>query len=141
MTKEYDKPLVENPTYNSAEWWAAAGEHRLLYQRCTNCNRAVFPPRGSCPGPDCLVYGTLQWSESHGAGRVFSYTVVRQPADQRFARHVPYVFALIELDEGFRLFSNVTDIDPAEVRIGQSVQVYWDDVTADVSLPKFRIRG
>lgn len=135
----YDKPLIDDPTYNSRDWWAATNEHRLLYKRCTVCNRPTFPPRDACPGPDCLGFGTLHWEESHGTGRIFSFTTVRQPADQRFAPDVPYTLALIELDEGFRLFSNIVNIAPEDVRIGQRVQVEWDDVTDQVALPKFMV--
>ena len=139
VTSEYNKPLVTQPTYNSRHWWESTHDHRLLYRRCRVCNRAVFPPRDSCPGGDCLDFGTLEWAESRGAGCIFSFTTARQPADNRFAADVPYTLALIELDEGFRIFSNITNRAVDEVRIGQRVEVDWEDVTAEVSLPKFRV--
>ncbi|MEZ4552808.1 MAG: Zn-ribbon domain-containing OB-fold protein [Dehalococcoidia bacterium] len=136
---EYNKPLIDEPTFNSKEWWAATKEHRLLFQRCRLCQTPVFFPRYVCPGADCLGVGTLEWEESSGRGRIFSFTVVRQPMDRRFNDDVPYVFALIQLDEHWRMWSNVIGIDPGEVRVGQRVEVEWDDVTGEVALPKFRV--
>jgi uncharacterized OB-fold protein len=72
-------------------------------------------------------------------GHIFSFTVIHQTADPRFREDVPYVFALIDLDERVRLWSNIVGIDPEAVRVGQRVQVEWDDVTETVALPKFRV--
>ena len=138
-TPPTDRPTISDPTYNSSAWWEAAREHRLLFRRCKVCNTAVFPPRDTCPGPECLEFGTLEWDESRGYGRIFSYTAVRQPADRRFAADAPYTFAIVELDEGFRLFARITNRAYEETLIGQRVEVDWNDVTPEFTLPNFRV--
>ncbi len=137
----YSKPLIDHPTYNSKEWWAATQQHRLLYQRCRLCQTPVFPPRDACPGPDCLGFQANEWQESAGRGTIYSFTTVRQPMDPRFNDDVPYTLALIEMDEGFRMWSNITGTPVEDVRIGQRVAVAWDDVTDEVALPKFTVAG
>jgi hypothetical protein len=80
----------------------------------------------------------LEWVESSGKGWVYACSISYQPAHPAFADDVPYVLAIIELDEGVRMHSNVVGIDPKEVEIGMRVEVAWDDVTPEFSLPKFR---
>ena len=98
----------------------------------------VFYPRDVCPGPECFGVGTLEWEESSGKGWVYAHTISFQPAHPAFADDVPYVLAIIELDEGWRMNSNVVNIDPQDVKIGMRVEVVWDDVTPEFTLPKFQ---
>ena len=134
---EYKKPLP-TPSQVSQPFWDAAKEHRLVFQRCTLCGTHVFYPRYVCPGPDCFGVGTLEWVESSGKGSVYAFTISYHPAHPAFADDVPYVFAIIELEEGWRMNSNVINIDPTQVHIGMSVEVVWDDVTPEFTLPKFQ---
>ena len=136
-TSDYKKPLP-TPSHVSRPFWDAAKEHRLTYQRCTACGTRVFYPRDVCPGPECFGVGTLEWAESSGKGWVYASSISYQPAHPAFAADVPYVLAIVELDEGVRMHSNVVGIDPKEVAIGMRVEVVWDDVTPEFSLPKFR---
>jgi uncharacterized protein len=138
---EYKKPLP-TPSAVSRPFWDAAKEHRLVYQRCRVCGTRVFYPRDVCPGPECFGINTLDWAEASGKGWVYAHTISYQPAHPAFADDVPYVFAIVELDEGVRMNSNVVNVDPKEVRIGMRVEVVWDDVTAEFTLPKFQpLRG
>ncbi len=134
---EYKKPLP-TPSEISQPFWDAAKEHRLTFQRCRLCGTHVFYPRQACPGPDCFGIGTLDWVQSSGKGWVYSFTISYQPAHPAFADEVPYVLAIIDLDEGWRLNTNIVGIDPQDVKIGMRVEVTWDDVTPEFSLPKFR---
>ena len=136
-TGEYKKPLP-TPSGLSQPFWDAAREHRLLFQRCRECGTSVFYPRDVCPGPTCFGVGTLDWVESSGKGSVYSYTINYQPANPSFADDVPYVLAIIQMDEGWRMDSNTVNIDPQDVRIGMRMEVFWDDVTPEFSLPKFQ---
>src|SRR3954468_18124416 len=122
---EYKKPLP-TPTAVSQPFGAAAKEHRLTFQRCRLCGTRVFYPRDICPGPECFGVGTLEWIESSGKGWVYASSISYQPAHPVFADDVPYVLAII------------VGIDPKEVEIGMRVEVAWDDVTPEFSLPKFR---
>jgi hypothetical protein len=136
-TTEYKKPLP-TPSQVSQPFWDAAKEHRLVFQRCTKCGTHVFYPRDICPGPDCFGIGTLEWVQSTGKGWVYAFTISYQPAHPAFADDVPYILAIIELEEGWRMNSNVINIDPQEVTIGMRVEVVWDDVTPEFTLPKFQ---
>lgn len=122
------------PDGDTRPYWNAAKEHRLVLRRCLDCQTAIFYPRGICP--HCMS-DHLDWITASGRGTIYSYTVVhRAPAG--FQDRVPYVVALIDLDEGVRMMSNVVDAG-SEVRVGAPVQVIFDDVTAEITLPKFRL--
>ncbi len=131
----YSKPLpVADP--DSAPYWAGCRRHRLLIQRCDGCGQVRFPPSGSCPacGSDRAA-----WIEASGRGTVYSWIVVVRPIPAEvFAGEVPYVVALIELDEGVRMPSNLIECAPGEITGGLAVEVVFDDVTPEVTLPKFR---
>ena len=73
-----------------------------------------------------------------GKGSVYSFTIVHRPLARWFAEKVPLVCAVIELDEGVRMISNVEEVDPSEVHIDMKVTVMFEDVTEEITLPKFR---
>lgn len=130
---EYARPLPV-PDGDTRPFWDAAKEHHLVIQRCQDCQTAIFYPRAVCP--TCMS-DRITWIEASGRGTIYSYTVVHR-APPGFQDSVPYVVALIDLDEGARMMSNVVD-DPAKVRIGAPVEVLFDDVTEEITLPKFRV--
>ena len=83
----------------------------------------------------------LGWREASGRGRVHSATACYRAPDQAFRAEIPYVVALIDLEEGPRMMSNVTDCAPDEVEIGMAVEVWFDEATDDIAIPKFRPSG
>ena len=121
----------------TAGWWDAANDHRLVVQRCRQCATPRHPP-----GPVCPVCRSTasEWAELAGTGRVYTYTVVRQAFLPALADVVPYVVAVVEPDgaEGVRMVTNVVDIDPEEVEIGMPVEVVWEDMGPELALPRFR---
>jgi uncharacterized OB-fold protein len=130
----YTKPLPE-PTEVSRPFWDAAREHRLLIQRSKNTGKYVFYPRAVSPfGRD----DELEWVEAAGRGLVYSYTVARRPTGPQWAGDVPYVIAIIELDEGVHMTANIVDCDVDAVRVGMPVEVTYQEVTPEVTLPQFR---
>ncbi len=131
---EYTRPLPV-PDGDTKPYWDAAKEHRLVIQRCQDCQHAIFYPRSICP--QCMS-DRVAWIGATGKGTVYSYTVVHR-APAQFADDAPYVVALIDLAEGVRMMSNVVGSPPSSVRIGAAVEVVFDDVTSDISLPKFRL--
>ena len=135
---EYKKPLPM-PSFTSRPFWDTAKDHRLTFQRCRLCGTNVFYPRDVCPGPDCFGVGTLDWVVSSGKGNVYAFTVSYQPAHPAFKEDIPYVLAIIALEEGWRMNSNIVNGDPAEIAIGMPVEVVWDDVTPEFTLPKFQL--
>jgi len=99
----------------------------LAYQRCADFDHVVFPPRVLCPTCGC---GALQWHASAGAGAVYAVTTLHPRGGG------DYNVSLVDLDEGFRMMTNVIGIDPADVRIGMRVRATID-TTADEPLPLF----
>lgn len=130
----YDKPLPE-PTEMSIEFWKAAKRHELCLQHCHNCGSYIFYPRSHCP--ECL--GTnLTWEKVSGQGEVYSYTVVHRAGIPGFEKDVPYVFATVQLNEGARIPTNIVGIAPEKVTIGMKVAAFYDDVTPEITLVKFK---
>jgi len=130
----YLKPLPD-PAAASQPYWDAAREHRLLIQRSKKTGQYVFYPRVVSPfGAD----DELEWVEATGRGTVYSYTIAHRPTGPQWANDVPYVIAIIALEEGPHMTANVIDCDPAEVAIGMAVVATYQDVTADVTLVQFR---
>lgn len=130
----YDKPLpIVDP--ESAPYWTGLKERRLILKRCRDCGRHHFYPRALCP--HCHS-DALEWADARGTGSVYSYTVARRPAGPAFKADAPYVVAVVELDEGARMMTNIVTDDVESVRIGQRVAVHFEAVTEEVTLPKFR---
>ncbi len=125
---------VPDITPETETFWKATATGRLLIQRCAECERCVWYPRFLCPA----CHSTdLLWTEASGRGTVHSTTVTsRGILDYKDAGS--YVLALVELDEGPKMLTNVVECDPAEVFIGQRVEVVFHDTGAGVALPRFR---
>jgi len=131
---EYQKP-VPVPNAESQEYWAGCKRHELLIQRCRACGRFQFYPRAVCAG--CLSQ-ELEWAKASGRGTVYSYSVVHRAPTKAFAADAPYTTAIVELEEGVRMMTNVVGCPPEEVRIGMPVEVVFEDVSEEIALPKFR---
>ena len=130
----YIKPLPE-PSPATQPYWDAAREHRLLIQRSTATGEYIFYPRAVSP------YGAgdeLEWVEATGRGTVYTFTIARRPTAPQWAGDVPYVIAIIELEEGPHMTANIVDCDPEQVHIGMPVVTTFDDVTPEVTLVQFR---
>jgi hypothetical protein len=130
---QYRKPLPE-PSAISAPFWEGLSEGELRLQRCQQCERYVFYPRSVCPY--CLS-DRLGWTRASGRGRIYSYTIVRRAMNPAFAEDVPYVFALVELDEGPRVTTNIVNCGSDEVRVDMPVKAAYDNVTPKTALLKF----
>jgi uncharacterized protein len=125
------------PTVNAdaAPYWNAARERRLLVRRCNDCGRMHFMPRHLCPA--CWSE-RLEWVQSSGTGTVHSFTVIRRAPLAAFAEQVPYVVALIELDEGPRMVTNIVGEGALQAAIGDRVEVVFEDRGDGAMLPQFR---
>jgi uncharacterized OB-fold protein len=126
-------PIV---TDDSAAFWAAAAEQRLVAQRCGECGRLRHPPRPMCPQCNSLSVEVVQLS---GRGTLYSYSVLHHPQHPAF--EYPVVAALVDLDEGVRLVSNLTGVDPGDVRIGMPLDVEFEAREGGTSVPVFRPRA
>ena len=125
-------PIVDPIT---ARFWKAASEGRLELPRCNACDRVHYYPRAICPhcGSE-----DLSWEQLSGRGTIYSWTVSRRPPGAGFKALVPYVVALIDLEEGPRMLSNVRTDDLDSIAIDMAVTVDFEALADDISLPIFR---
>jgi len=106
-----------------------------MLQRCTACGAHQFYPRLMCVHCDAAA---PEWVEASGLGQIQSFTVVRRAVSAAYAPEAPYVVALIALDEGPVMMSNVVDCDPETLTVGDRVQVLFETWTDEITVPKFR---
>jgi hypothetical protein len=130
------KPLPQ-VSPEMAPFFDAARRHELVVQRCTGCGALRFPARAVCSR--CLSRDA-DWARVSGRGTVFSVAVMHQANHPGFAADLPYAVVLVELDEGVRMLSNIVDCPLEAIRIGLPVEVVFEAVTPEVTLPKFRRR-
>jgi uncharacterized OB-fold protein len=131
---EYAKPLPE-VTAESRAFWEGCRRHQFRIQRCRGCGERQYYPRGVCAR--CWD-SDLEWVDSAGRGRVYTFTVVHRSQARGFKDELPYVLAYVELDEGVQVLTNLVECDPAHVAIGMPVQVTFQDVTPEIAIPRFR---
>ena len=118
---------------DSRPYWEGLARGELRIQHCDTCGRNVFYPRSLCP--HCHA-DTLSWIVASGKGTIYSYTVVHQ-AFGSFAEETPFVVAIVELEEGVRMMSNIIDAPRERVAIGLPVQVIFEAAGEDLTLPYF----
>lgn len=130
---EYRKPLPR-PTELSQPFWDAAKRGELIVQSCTACGTVQHPPRPLCV--QCWN-NALEWKSVSGEATVYSFTVTHRSTTRGFREDTPYVVAIVELDEGARLTTNIVGCAPDQVRIGMQVKVVFSPATDTITLPKF----
>lgn len=118
----------------SRPFWDATRQQRYLVQWCVDCNRAVHFPRSFCP--HCSG-SALEWRPATGRGTVYSYTVDHRPQNPAFGAE-PYVVALVDLEEGVRVMTNIVGAPPGEVRVGLPVELTWEPLADGRNLPLFQ---
>ena len=131
------RPQPRFPEPDTQPFWDATRENKLMYQVCNGCSGVIFYPRAHCPS--C---GGLEntWKESTGNGTVYTYSVVMQSRHTAFKDLGPYAVAYVDLDEGFRLMTNIVNVkDPIhDISCGMKVKVFWHNQgDGEISLPMF----
>ena|ERR1700728_1705152 len=116
-------------------FWEAAKEGKLVTQQCGQCGRLRHPPRPMCPACHSLVFEMIELA---GTGVVYSYSFLHHPQSPAFT--YPVIAALVDLDEGVRLVSNLVDVEPSDVRIGLPVEVRFVPTRNDGAVPVFAPR-
>ncbi len=134
-TQEKPRPLIDDLT---RPFWEAAREHRLVIQRCQDCRYFNHPPRSVC---NACHSAALTFEPVSGRGTIYSFSVMYQPNVAGFGDELPYLNILVELEEQPQIFlvSNLSEVQREQVRIGGQVEVYFEDVDAELTLPKFRL--
>ena len=118
----------------AAPYWEATRARQLVLPWCTTCEQPFWYPRAACPG--CLGSG-IEWREASGGGTVYAVSVQHNAALPEFKDRVPYAVALVELDEGVRFMTNIVNVDPFEVAIGQRVHLTWEPIEDGRALAVF----
>ena len=133
---DYKKPI---PTITSEmrPFYEAAKRHELFVQRCKGCGAHRFPARDLCS--ECLSRD-VEWVKVSGNGEVFSFNIMHQVYHPGFADEVPYAVVLVKLQEGAKLNSNLVGVKPHDIRVGMPVKVVFEDITDEITLPKFAAR-
>jgi uncharacterized OB-fold protein len=126
-------------TDDTRPFWDACRRRELVAQRCTGCNAFRHPPAPVCWRCRSFAH---EWVRLSGRGTLFSFAVVHRPFLPALADRGPFNVAVVALDDapGLRLVSNVVDAAPDALRVGLPLAVVFEDVTADVTLPRFRMR-
>ena len=124
-------------TRDTEPFWEGCRRHELLLAECYACNKVHLPPGPVCP--TCFS-DDLGWRKASGLGTISAWTMVHREWFAAFRDNIPYNAAQIELDEGPRLMSNIINVDNANLTIGMKVEVVFDDVTKEVTLPRFQPR-
>jgi uncharacterized OB-fold protein len=131
MTNGAILPTIDD---GNRPFWDGCLEERLVLQRCDSCAHLRYPISPVCP--QCI--GTsATWVEVDGTGEVYSFGVFRHAYNDAWRGRVPYTVALVKLDAGPTLISNVVGIDPQEVQVGLRVTAVFERVTDDVAIPQF----
>jgi uncharacterized OB-fold protein len=130
---EGTKP-IPSPTDATQPFWSGCASGVLRLRRCTHCNRFRGPSRFVC---EC-GQSDFVWTDASGRGHIFSYTVVHRAPDPAFRAELPYVVAVIALEEGPRLLGNVTGCAPEGVCIGMPVQALFETLAPDIGMAKFK---
>ena len=125
-------PLVNNW---ARPFWNATREGRLIIQKCMDCDKHIFYPRMACP--HCFS-DNIEWVEALGKGKIYSYTVVESNPPSPFLPDLPYVIAVIDLEEGVRMLSNIVECDFDLLACDQAVEVTFEKLNDDFTLPKFK---
>ena len=131
------RPQPRFPEADSAPFWDATKRHELTYQTCDRCGDVIFYPRRHCPR---CGGAESTWRPSSGMGTVYTFSVVMQSRNPAFQDLVPLALAYVDLDEGFRLMTNIVGVDDptTDIVCGMRVKLRWEDQGEDgVSLPLF----
>jgi uncharacterized OB-fold protein len=128
-------PIIDD---DSREYWESAHRHELRFQRCDDCATPRFPPRAFCP--NCLSTNAT-WTEASGRGQLFSWVIAHHPVHPALVDKVPYVIALVELEEGIRMVTNLIDCPIESVSVDMPLVLDWQDVSNELSIPQFKPAG
>jgi uncharacterized OB-fold protein len=130
--QRFDLPT---PDEHSSVFWDAARQGRLLIERCRACGRTHFYPRPFCP--HCWS-DDVGWEEASGRATLYTYSVVHRNDLPPFAERVPYITAIVDLEEGVRAMTNVVDCDLDELEVDMPLEVTFEAINEDFTIPVFR---
>lgn len=137
MMNPDSKPLPDLRATTTRPFWTGAKQGQFLLQQCQQCSTFQFHPK-----PWCIECGSreLEWTEAKPGGSVYSFTVSRTVAMNYpgWEGELPVLMCLIDLDDGARMYAQVTHCDPEAIHIGMRVKVHFEDISEEAGIPKFR---
>jgi len=120
------------------EFFDGARAGRLMVQKCDSCGALRFPAHDLCSRCNSTA---SRWVPVSGRGEVFSFNIMHQLYHPGFASQVPYAVVMVELEEGCKFVSNLLGVKPHDIRCGMPVEVTFEKLSDEVSMPKFRLRA
>lgn len=136
MTSDYKKPIPV-PQVESDQYWQKAKEKELWLRKCNACGNAYFYPRDISP---CCFSRDTTWIQASGKATLFTYGIVHRAPHPGFVPDVPFVTAIVELEEGPTMPTNIImeDPTPEKLQVGMALEVVFEDITDELALPKFK---
>jgi uncharacterized OB-fold protein len=133
-------PVKPDPLVNgwARPFWDGTREGKLLIQKCEDCKQHIFYPRIACP--HCFSDNII-WVEASGKGTIYAFTVMENNAPSPFLKDMPYVIAVIILEEGVRMLSNIVECNLDKLQCDQAVEVTFEKKNDEFTLPKFKPAG
>jgi uncharacterized OB-fold protein len=131
---EVQKPMPK-PSKWSRPFWEAAKQHKLVLKRCKDCGHIDHPPYLYCT--NCLSDNS-EWIEAKGKAKLYAYAINEYMVPFPFWDDMPYVVAMVDLPEGVRMISNIIECPHDQLKNGMDLEVVFDDVSAEFTLPKWR---
>lgn len=134
--RAYGKPLPV-PSPETRPFWEGCKRHEVWLPYCPRCQRFFWYPRDFCPR--CFSW-EVEWRRASGRGKVYTFAIHYRAFHPAWEREVPFVTAIVELEEGVRLYTQLVGVepDPKHIRCDMPVEVVFEDVSEEISLPKFR---
>ena len=135
---EYKK-WIPVPTPETQHYWDGAKAGELRLQRCKDCGKTYFPPRPFCPA---CASRSVEVFKATGKGKLYSYIINHRPAPG-FEEEAPYAIAVVELEEGPRLMTNIVDCEqtPQALQLDMALEVTFEQINEEITLPKFKPAG
>lgn len=131
------REISPTPNADDAAFWDNCARRRLAFQRCLGCRTVTHPPIGVCPACQSMQ---REWVDAPERARIFSFTWIHTAAHDSVAGRLPYNVAVVEFSElpGVRLVTNIVDVKPGELAVGDSLALVWEDAGDAGPLPRFR---
>ena len=123
--------------YDNQGFWEGIKQHRLVFQKCKTCGLIIHRPRHMCPRCNAM---DMEWAPSTGKGHIYSWVNFVYVNAAYPGIKVPYIVAVTEMLEGVRLVANMHDITREEIFVGMPVEVVFEDIADDLTLPRFKKR-
>ena len=137
MEPELLRPLPKPMTPEAKPYWDGLREGKLMLPECNDCGKAFFYPRIACPNCHSRNVG---WMQASGKGKLYSFQIAYRALNPAFKIPPPYVLAMVELEEGPRLMSNLINVeaDPEVIKCDMAVEVVFEKQTDEVTIPLFQ---